>query len=211
MAMQLTPRQIHIVEIVKRSGPIAAEELAAKLSLSRAAIRADLSVLSMTGYLEAKPRVGYTYAGRESGEQGIELLKKTRVRDVQAVPVVVREDKSLYDAVVTTFLDDTGTLFVIDKDGFLAGAVSRSDLLRSAIGQMDLEKVPVGVIMTRQANLITLSPDESVLSAARKLWIHKLSALPVVRGTGDKSQCEVTGVITLGMVTGLLAELGEAH
>jgi CBS domain-containing protein len=199
-----------MVEIVKRFGPIAAEELASRLNLSRAAIRSDLSVLSMMGYLEARPRVGYTYAGKEAQGMGIEQFRKTRVRDVQSVPVVIREDKSLYEAVVSTFLDDTGTLFVVDNTGYLVGAVSRGDLLRSAIGQVDLEKVPVGVIMTRVSNLITLSPEDGILSAARKLWIHKISALPVVREAG-KNRLEVTGVITLESVTGLFAELGETH
>ncbi|MDP3058409.1 MAG: CBS domain-containing protein [bacterium] len=136
---------------------------------------------------------------------------KMKVRDVQSVPVLIREDKPLYDAVVATFLEDVGTLFVVNSVGALTGAVSRSDLLRSSIGQMDLEKVPVGVIMTRMANIITLSPDESLLSAARKLWLHRLTALPVVRQqNGDgHSSFEVTGVISLSTITRIFAELGE--
>ncbi|MDP3488200.1 MAG: CBS domain-containing protein [Bacillota bacterium] len=210
--MQLTPRQLHIVEIVKRTGPIAAEELASQLHLSRAAIRSDLSILAMSGYLEARPRVGYTYLGQQTNDR-LNHLRSLKVRDVQSVPVVIKEDKPLYDAIVTTFLEDRGTLFVVDARGHLTGAVSRSDLLRSAIGQMDLGKVPVGVIMTRVSNLITLSPEESVFSAAHKLRLHGLTALPVTReliieGT---TKIEVTGVISLGIVSGLLAELAESH
>lgn len=207
--MQLTPRQLHIVDLVKRSGPIAAEELAAELNLSRAAIRADLSILTMSGYLEARPRVGYTYAGRENAGQGLDKLRRLKVRDVQSVPTVIREDKPLYDAVVTTFLEDTGTLFVVDAEGTLLGAVSRSDLLRSAIGQIDLNKVPVGVVMTRASNLVTLGADDTVLSAARKLRSHRLTALPVIREVpmGERAKVEVTGVISLSTISGLLAEL----
>lgn len=212
-SVQLTPRQLHIVDLVKRSGPIAAEDLATELNLSRAAIRADLSILTMSGYLEARPRVGYTYAGRENVAQGLENLRRLKVRDVQSVPIVIREDKSLYDAVVTTFLEDTGTLFVVDAEGNLLGAVSRSDLLRSAIGQMDLNKVPVGVIMTRTSNLVTLSADDTVFAAARKLRSHRLTALPVVReiNLGNRTKIEVTGVISLNTISGLLAELAESQ
>ena len=211
--MQLTPRQLHIVEIVKRTGPISAEELAAQLHLSRAAIRSDLSILAMSGYLEARPRVGYTYIGQEQTDDRLNHLRSLKVKDVQSVPVVIKEDKPLYDAIVTTFLEDRGTLFVVDTRGHLTGAVSRSDLLRSAIGQMDLNKVPVGVIMTRVSNLITLSPDDTVFSAARKLRVHGLTALPVTREllVEGVTKVEVTGVISLGIVSGVLAELAESH
>lgn len=211
--MQLTPRQLHIVEIVKRIGPIAAEELASQLHLSRAAIRSDLSILTMSGYLEARPRVGYTYLGKQQTNDRLNHLRSLRVKDVQSVPVVIKEDKPLYDAIVTTFLEDRGTLFVVDMRGHLTGAVSRSDLLRSAIGQMDLNKVPVGVIMTRVSNLITLNPEDTVFYAARKLRLHGLTALPVTRELIIEgiTKVEVTGVISLGIVSGLLAELAESH
>jgi len=213
MAVQLTPRQIHIVEIVKRLGPIPAEELASQLSLSRAAIRSDLAILTMSGYLEARPRVGYTYLGQQQATDKLDRLRSLKVRDVQSVPVVIKEEKSLYDAIVTTFLEDTGTLFVVDARGHLVGAVSRSDLLRSAIGNMDLNRVPIGVIMTRVNSMITLSPEDSVFYATRKLRTHGLTALPVVREISEEGsvRIEVTGVISLRTVSGLLAELAESH
>lgn len=211
--MQLTPRQLHIVEMVKRMGPISAEELATHLALSRAAIRSDLAILTMSGYLEAKPRVGYSYLGREQTTDSLDRLRNLKVRDVQSVPVVIREDKPLYDAIVTTFLEDTGTLFVVDEQGHLTGAVSRSDLLRSAIGHMDLNKVPVGVIMTRVPNMVALTSEESIFSAARKLRTHGLTALPVVREVSleGRTRVLVTGVISLHTISGLLAELAETH
>lgn len=209
--MELTSRQQKIVEMVKQCGPIAAEELAARLDLTRAAIRADLSVLTMIGHLEARPRVGYTYAGREALGQHLERLQRILVKDVQAVPIVIRESVSLYDAVVTTFLEDAGTLFVSDQVGHLVGAVSRSDLLRAAIGLVDLNKVPVGVIMTRTANLITLNAEDNVLSAARKLSLHKISALPVVKKSEAGDGVEVTGTVSLATIAGLVAEFVETH
>lgn len=211
MRVELTERQQKIVDMVKHLGPIAAEELASRLDLTRAAIRADLSVLTMLGHLEARPRVGYTYAGRQGMGLQVEKLRSILVRDVQAVPIVIRESVSLYDAIVTTLLEDDGTMFVTDIDGRLVGVVSRGDLLRAAIGQTDLNKVPVGILMTRMANLITLTGEDTLLTAARKLASYRVNALPVVRESEKLGGFEVTGTVNLAMVAALVAEFGETH
>lgn len=211
MPVELTQRQQKIVDMVKSYGPIAAEELASRLDLTRAAIRADLSVLTMLGHLEARPRVGYTYAGRQGIGIQAERLRSVMVKEVQAVPVVIRESVSLYEAIVTTLLEDDGTLYVTDQEGRLVGVVSRGDLLRAAIGQTELNKVPVGILMTRMANLITLSGDDTLLTAARKLSSHRVNALPVVRRSDKSGGYEVTGTVNLAMVAALVAEFGETH
>lgn len=211
MPVELTQRQQKIVDMVKSYGPIAAEELASRLELTRAAIRADLSVLTMLGHLEARPRVGYTYAGRQGIGIQAERLRSVMVKEVQAVPVVIRESVSLYEAIVTTLLEDDGTLYVTDQEGRLVGVVSRGDLLRAAIGQTELNKVPVGILMTRMANLITLSGDDTLLTAARKLSSHRVNALPVVRRSDKSGGYEVTGTVNLAMVAALVAEFGETH
>jgi len=64
MDLELTRRQETILEIVKKSGPITGEQIAEKLSLTRATLRPDLAILTMSGLLEARPRVGYYYSGR---------------------------------------------------------------------------------------------------------------------------------------------------
>ena len=209
--MQLTPRQGSILERVKQSQPITAEDLAAELKVSRATIRGDLAILTMSGYLEARPRVGYTYAGREQGGEALARLLELCVREVQSVPVVVKATSSLYDAIVATFVEDTNTLFVVDEAARLLGALSQSDLLRSSIGQVDLHRMPVSVIMTRTANLVTLQPDETILSATRKLRTHGLTSLPVTKvvQTAAGQHLEVTGVISLRTINALLAEVAE--
>ena len=67
--------------------------------------------------------------------------------------------------------------------------------------------------MTRVSNLITLNPEDTVFYAARKLRLHGLTALPVTRELIIEgiTKVEVTGVISLGIVSGLLAELAESH
>lgn len=57
--IELNKRQEHIIQIVKDHGPITGESIAAQLGLTRATLRPDLAILTMAGYLEARPRVGY--------------------------------------------------------------------------------------------------------------------------------------------------------
>ena len=57
--IELNKRQEHIIQIVKDHYPITGESIAAQLGLTRATLRPDLAILTMAGYLEARPRVGY--------------------------------------------------------------------------------------------------------------------------------------------------------
>lgn len=101
-----------------------------------------------------------------------------KVSEVQSHPVVILESSSVYNAIVTLFLEDVGTLFVDDSDGYLVGVVSRKDLLKSTIGETDIRQLPVGVIMNRMA--IVTRPEETIYTAAKKLVDYRIDALPVV-------------------------------
>ncbi|MEG2936422.1 MAG: helix-turn-helix domain-containing protein, partial [Clostridium sp.] len=57
--MKLSQRQEQIIELVKANEPITSEAIAKELGLTRSAIRPDLSILTMTGILQARPKVGY--------------------------------------------------------------------------------------------------------------------------------------------------------
>ena len=61
--IELNKRQEHIIQIVKDHGPITGNQLP-QLGLTRATLRPDLAILTMAGYLEARPRVGYFYTGK---------------------------------------------------------------------------------------------------------------------------------------------------
>lgn len=212
MVIELTKRQEKILEIVKKKGPITGEQIAEALQLTRATLRPDLAILTMAGYLDARPRVGYFYVGRSSNSLIVEEMRKMRVGDYKAVPVMVEETTSAYEAIVTMFVQDVGTLFVTKKDGNLAGVISRKDLLRSAMGKQPLADIPVSIIMTRMPNLITCTPDETLLDAARKLIENQVDALPVVKrvktDTGDE-KLEVIGRITKTTITRAFVELGQ--
>ena len=64
--IKLTLRQEEIIKLVKGNGPVTSEALAEKLNVSRAALRPDLAILTMTGILDAKPKVGYIYSKKPS-------------------------------------------------------------------------------------------------------------------------------------------------
>jgi CBS domain-containing protein/biotin operon repressor len=214
MDLELTRRQETIIEIVKNSGPITGEQIAEKLSLTRATLRPDLAILTMSGLLEARPRVGYYYSGRSPNRLVVEKLMSVKVGSISSVPAVVTEDCSVYDAVVNLFIKDVGTLIVVKEVGLLEGVISRKDLLKTTLGGQDIHKLPVGVIMTRMPNIVYTTSEETVWAAAKKLIMHEVDALPVVRNItlADGSEgLEVIGRLSKSNVTRLFVELGESH
>ncbi|UNC92991.1 helix-turn-helix transcriptional regulator [Candidatus Contubernalis alkalaceticus] len=204
--VDLTERQAKIIEIVKRNGPISGEDIASQLELSRAALRPHLSVLTMSGHLEARPRVGYYYTGKTENSLVTKALRKIKVKDVKRMPVVVKEDVSVYDAAVSLILEDTGTIYVVGEDGYLAGVVSRKDFLKSCIGGTTTRSMPVGFIMTRMPNIITTEPEEDVLDAAKKIMEYQVDSLPVVREEKN-GKLKILGRFTKTSITGLMIEL----
>jgi CBS domain-containing protein len=205
------------VAIVKEHEPITGEQIADFLSVTRAAIRSDLAVLTMSRILDAKPRVGYFFTGRHADYFLGQRFREMKVGDVKSVPTVIRDESSVYDALVMLFLEDIGTLFVVDTNGNLAGVVSRKDLLKATMGQGDIHRMPVGVIMTRMPNIVYVTSDESVLDAARKIVTREVDALPVVRQrdavdpkTGH-SELEVVGRFTKTTIARLLVEMAEGR
>jgi CBS domain-containing protein/biotin operon repressor len=195
---------------VKDEGPITGEQIAERLNLTRATLRPDLSILTMSGYLDARPRVGYFYAGKPAGTVISERLHKLLVNDYKALPIVVQEAASVYDAIVTLFLEDVGTLFVVNQKGFLAGVVSRKDLLRASLGNKSLEDIPVSIIMTRMPNIVTCVPEDSLYAAAKKLIDFQIDSLPVVKPSeNDSRQYELVGRITKTTIAKAFVELGN--
>ncbi|WP_026074206.1 helix-turn-helix transcriptional regulator [Brevibacillus massiliensis] len=208
--IELTKRQEQILQIVKDEGPITGEHIAERLHLTRATLRPDLSILTMSGYLEARPRVGYFYAGRKASNVISERLHKLLVNDYKAMPIVVQESASVYDAIVTLFLEDVGTLFIVNQKGYLAGVVSRKDLLRASLGNKTLEDMPVSIIMTRMPNIVTIFPEESLFAAAKKLIDFQIDSLPVVRAEeGDGRNFELLGRVTKTTIAKAFVELGQ--
>ncbi|CCQ97369.1 negative regulator of gluconeogenesis [[Clostridium] ultunense Esp] len=209
--IQLSERQEKIIDIVKANEPITSENIAKTLKLTRATLRPDLAILTMSGILDARPKVGYFYTGKTTFSFISEKIQGIKVAERKSIPIIVDEQTSIYDGIVTIFLEDTSTIFVTSK-GYLSGVVSRKDFLKNAIGGLNLTKTPIAVIMTRMPNIIVTAPEESVLDAAMKLIEHEIDSLPVVEEVildeGDKAY-KVVGRITKTTITRLFVELGN--
>lgn len=207
--IKLTKRQEEILQIVKEEGPIPGKEIAERLSLKRATLRPDLAILTMAGNLEARTRVGYTY--KEKGrEQVSKWFEEHLVNEYKAHPIVVKTSTSVYDAIVQIFLKDVGAIFVVDKESYLAGVISRKDLLRASMGNQDLHDVPVSVIMTRMPKIITIRPEDTLLLAAKKMIEHHIDSLPVVQESDSRDRAyKVVGRITKTTIARAFIELSH--
>lgn len=161
----------------------------------------------MAGYLDARPRVGYFYTGKTGSQLLSDKINKIKVHDHSSIPVVVHESVSVYDAICTMFLEDVGTLFVVDKFSIIVGVLSRKDLLRASIGKQELTSIPVNIIMTRMPNVTYCFKEDLIIDVAQKLIEKQIDALPVVKQT-DKGY-EVVGRITKTNITKVLVALGQ--
>ena len=199
--MDLSDRQLKIIDIVKKNEPISSSDIADLLGLSRAALRTDLAVLTMVEILDAKPKVGYFYNKDSHIIRDIEKLFNISVKKIMSMPINIKEEVNIYDAIVKMFLEDVGTLFIIDDKDKLSGIVSRKDLLKMSIGKNDLNNTPVSLAMTRKPKLITISSDNTYFEAARKISDNKIDSLPVV-----DEDFKVVGRISKTNITQTLVE-----
>jgi DeoR family transcriptional regulator, catabolite repression regulator len=210
VSIKLTKRQEEILQIVKSNGPITGKQIAEKLSLTRAALRPDLAILTMAGNLDARPRVGYFLNEDREITAQVKKFTQQQVANFKAHPIVVQKSTSVYDAIVQLFLEDVGTLYTIDENGYLAGVISRKDLLRTAIGNKNLENLPVSVIMTRMPNIVMTSPESTLMEAAKKMIDNHIDSLPVVKEVDQKPHTyTVIGRITKTTITRAYLEMIE--
>ena len=205
--IQLNQRQQKIIEIVKENQPITSENIASMLNVTRATLRSDLAILTMTGILDARPQVGYFYTGVSQINLLGNDIKEKKVEDMMGMPVVVKKDVSLYDVIVEMFLSDVGSIFIIDDQENLCGVVSRKDLLKATIGGLDINKMPIGMVMTRTPNVVTVEREDSIVLAARKIIEHEIDSIPVVDTDKDNHTMKVIGRISKTNITKLFLEI----
>lgn len=211
--MKLSDRQEEIIKLVKEGQPITSETLAEKLGVTRAALRADLAILTMIGVLDARPKVGYVYSDKPKSSLVLDYISDIKVSDIMSKPAVINEATMVYDAIVYLFLNDVGTVFV-ENNNLLVGAVSRKDFLKIAIGGTDIHKVPVGVIMTRMPNIICGSPDDSAYDMAKKIIEHEIDSIPIVEKVkfdGDREQYKIIGKVSKTNITKLFVKMGKSE
>ena len=211
--MKLSIRQEKIIKLVKEKEPITSEGIAAELGVTRAALRADLAILTMLEVLDARPKVGYVYSKKLTNNQALNYISSIKVSEIMSKPAMVNEATMVYDAIVYLFLNDVGTVFV-ENNGFLVGAVSRKDFLKISIGGTDIHKVPVGVIMTRMPNIICGSLEDNVYDLAEKIINHEIDSIPIVekvKGEKNKELYKIIGKVSKTNITRLFVKLGKSE
>lgn len=208
--IKLSDCRDEILQIVKRSGSITGNEIAKRLSVSKAALQPELAVLTKGGNTAARPQADYFYNEEYQLKLQVEQFSLQKVKDFKAHPIVVEESTSVYDAIVQLFLEDVGTLYAVDLEGYLAGVVSKKDLLRASLGNKSFQELPVSVIMTKMPNVITIYPEETLLEAVKKMLNFHIDSLPVVKEVkGKKNTYSLLGRITKTTITRAYLELIE--
>lgn len=209
--MNFTPRQEEIIKIVRDSGHITGDGIAKELKVPRATLRPDLTLLTMLEILGAKPKYGYFFKGHKNYFVFAEFIKTYPVEDIMSMPVILEDTTSVYDAIVTLFLENVGAIYVT-REGVLVGVISRKDLLRAAIGQVNLNDTPINVVMTRMPNVKRVYRDTSIHECSKLLVESQVDGVPVVEAIdGDERNLKVVGRITKTNITNLFVRLGNEY
>ena len=102
-----------------------------------------------------------------------------RVADVMRLRVVsVRPDESVQVAIARMLEENVGSVAVCEDDR-LVGIFTERDVLRLAGHGDGLGALRVGDVMT--TSLVTISPDDEVLDAARLMGERQIRHLPIVQ------------------------------
>ena len=128
-------------------------------------------------------------------------------------PVTTTPDEGVFEAFELMKNEGVQRLPVLDNDGNLVGIISEKNITSAAADRkvsivefaLLLSKIKVGDVMTKE--VITVSIDDPVELAARKMSDNDISILPVVDNNG-----KLVGVVSRSDLFRLLLELfGTRH
>ena len=126
------------------------------------------------------------------------------VADVMAFRVVKVSPEDPVRVAIARMLEETvGSVAVCDGER-LAGIFTERDVLRLTSEGPDFDEVRVGDVMTTQ--LVTLSPDDDILDAARLMGERKIRHLPVLEGENLLGMVGIREVVRV-----LLERLWRTH
>lgn len=93
---------------------------------------------------------------------------------------------TLRNAALRMVEEDISSLVVVDEDGYLAGIITRTDLMRVAITVPDWEIHPVKNFMISP---VVTAPPQSTLEQVSKLMLERqIHRIVVVRDEGGKQR-----------------------
>jgi DeoR family transcriptional regulator, catabolite repression regulator len=93
-------------------------------------------------------------------------------------------DTPLVEAVKKMVTEDVSCIVVIDHDGYLAGIITRNDVVHGYLENDDWQSVPVGQCMTE--SVVTVAPEDLLGTVANLLLEHHIHRVVVVREENGK-------------------------
>ncbi|MFO7886036.1 MAG: Glu/Leu/Phe/Val dehydrogenase dimerization domain-containing protein [Desulfobacteraceae bacterium] len=120
--------------------------------------------------------------------QRIASREKARTaRDIMEDPLALGKGKSVADAAGLLIRADVPLVVIVSASGTPVGVVTNRDITRTMALKLAMDS-PVTDIMT--CDVISMSPDASIIDCIRVLETHKISAMPIVENN------RVTGMIS---------------
>ncbi|MCG2863332.1 MAG: CBS domain-containing protein [Vulcanisaeta sp.] len=91
--------------------------------------------------------------------------------------IACRANEPITCAVTKMYINNVGSVLIVDDDGRPQGIFTERDLVRVIAENISLD-TPLSKVMSRK--LITATPSESVISAAMKMIENNIRHLPVI-------------------------------
>jgi homoserine O-acetyltransferase len=153
-------------------------------------------------YCEIRSGYGHDAFLLESGQLNYlvgNFLSRSTVRDIMTTEIpVIEEGTTIADAARTLIETGANHLPVLAADRTLVGIVTSWDIAKAVASDF----LWLDEIMSR--DVVTATPDEPIETAARKMEIHQISALPVLDNDG-----QVNGIVTSEAISMLVGRLGQ--
>lgn len=124
-----------------------------------------------------------------------QFTTETRVRDILGArtPVVLPRTATIADAVAKMGAERTGCVLVVEPGARLAGILTERDILMKVVGAGRPLTDEVSAHMTPDP--VTISPDDTLLTAITRMDHGHLRHLPVVHDGKPMSVISVRGLV----------------
>lgn len=190
--MNLSERQYKIINIIRMNDPITGEKIAKLLGVTRSALRTDFSFLIKSEVIKSKTKIGYSLNPKKLDNSP---LKNLNVTKFLGEALILSKKATIHDGIVEIFTKDSGTIYITNGD-LLCGVVSRKDLLKAAIGGMDLTTLPISLIMSRMPNIHFCTTNATLFEAAEIIVKKEVDSLPVVEYSEELKGYKIVGKIS---------------
>ncbi|SES94173.1 CBS domain-containing protein [Anaerobranca gottschalkii] len=113
-----------------------------------------------------------------------------KVKDLMKKDVItVEKEETVEKALQIMNNNNINGMPVVDSSGNLIGIVVKADIYRFLIEPGHYEVCPVDWVMTKE--IVVVSPEDSLLTAAKTIRENDIIAVPVIEGT------KVVGILSI--------------